>query len=59
MLGILCCTITFLWLRLLALERQRENDCKYFDYWMRSLEQRKEDKPDLSNADYEEQDYDC
>lgn len=46
-LAILCCVIGFLWMRIRAMQWEREADYRYFQWWMSSLENRKQDRPEV------------
>lgn len=49
-----CCLLVCLWLRIRDLQHEIDCDHRYFEWWMRSLEARKEDKPDVEREAVEE-----
>lgn len=50
-ISVLCCAIMALWLRIRELEYQIDNDNKYLEWYLRSLEERKADKDEADVVD--------
>lgn len=52
--AVICACFILLWLRIRGIEAQAERDARYFEWWMRSMENRKEDREWFEPADKSE-----